>query len=407
MHSALFIAAYDSQLKWCGPIKSAFLKRGYTCRAVMPDSQSALSDPQIFSAGFEAIERLSWDEIKREALQNDIVVISLIGPTLRRFIFNLFSAQTGVQRPVLVTGWVGVIFDKLLAGYLDRAPCDVVAVNSTEDLRKFENTAKQLGIPIDNLVLTGLPLLAATAKKQRSCDIRKVLFADQPTVPSRKTERYFIYKKINEYALLHPNREVILKPRHRLSEDTLHKIKYHPELLLKDTKLARNFRIDYTPISEIIESVDLLVTISSTAALEALSVGTKVAFPLDLGLNERFGNHIFLNSGLLRTFSQINKDDIGHPDTQWLKSYFFERCQYASEIIADRCELLIENHYRPSTNILNSAYFAAMIDAHHSIDTATSNHERPSLLIRKSRKLFSSPSLFFSDAIKKRIRVFK
>lgn len=229
MYSAMFLAAYDSQLKWCGPIKREFVKRGYTCRAVVPDSRSALSKSQIISAGFDSVERLSWDEIKCEALKHDIEVISLIGPTLRRFMFDLFACQTGEPRPVFVTGWVGVIFDKMLAGYLNRAPCDVVAVNSVDDLTKFEDCAKQLGIPTDNLVLTGLPLLAATAKRQRSSNIRKVLFADQPTVPSRKKERYFIYKKINDYALLHPNRDVILKPRHRVSEDTLHKIKYHPE----------------------------------------------------------------------------------------------------------------------------------------------------------------------------------
>lgn len=176
---------------------------------------------------------------------------------------------------------------------------------------------------------------------------------------------------------------------------------------MKGTKLAPNFRIDYTPISEIIESVDLLITMSSTAALEALSVGKKVAFPLDLGLNESLGNHVFLNSGLLRTFSQINKDDIGHPETQWLRSYFFGHSQTAFETIADRCESLIENNYRPSTNILNSTYFTAVIDAHHSTDAAFSNFESRSPLMRKARKLFLKPSLFFFDAIKKNIYEFK
>ena len=407
MHRALFVAAFDSQLKWCGPIKKEFVERGYTCRVVVPYGRSALSKSQMIAAGFDAVEKLSWNEIKHEALKHDVVVISLIGPALRRFMFELSEAHTKEPRPIFVTGWVGIIIDKMLAGYLDRAPCDVVAVNSTEDLSEFENAAKQLGIPTDNLVLTGLPVLAPTAKIQRSGNIKKVLFADQPTVPSREEERLFVYRKMNEYSLLHPDRDVILKPRHRLSEDTLHKMEYHPELLLKGTKLAPNFSIEYSPISEIIESVDLLVTMSSTAALEALSVGTRVSLPLDLGVNERLGNHVFLHSGLLRTFSQINKDDIGHPEPQWLKSYFFGRKETAFESIADRCEKLIETGYRPGVDILDSVYFKAALGAHRTLNTLSSSPESQSALKRKIRKMRSNPSLFFSDAINKRKYKFK
>ena len=94
---------------------------------------------------------------------------------------------------------------------------------------------------------------------------------------------------------------MVLKPRHRIGEDTYHRMRHHPETLLAGTELPANFSIDYTPIGEQLPTVDLLITVSSTACLEALDHGSRVALVLDLGLHERYGNHVFLDSGLLRT----------------------------------------------------------------------------------------------------------
>ena len=40
---------------------------------------------------------------------------------------------------------------------------------------------------------------------------------------------------------------------------------------------------------------------------------------LDLGVHERYGNHVFLNSGLLRTFADFEQDNIGHPNPDWFQ----------------------------------------------------------------------------------------
>ena len=271
MPEALLVAAFDSQLKWVAGIRDELVGRGFSCAVVVPDVRSALSTGQIAAAGFDAVESITWPELIERAVASDVVVCGLSGPFTLRFTVDL-AARVGADgsSPVVVTGWVGVIIEKITAGYLDRAGSDVVAVNCVDDLEHFVTVAQQLELEPDNLLLSGLPILGSSAAPHRAGPVRRVLFADQPTVPQPAAERLYLYQRLIDYAYAHPEREVLLKPRHRLDEDTFHTMKHHPEDLLAGVARPPNFRIDYTPISEILPEVDLLLTVSSTACLEAV-----------------------------------------------------------------------------------------------------------------------------------------
>lgn len=357
---ALLVAAFDSQLKWVAGIRDELVARDIACTVVVPDVRSALSPGQILAAGFTDVEAVTWAELIDRALRSDVVVCGLSGPFTLRFTVDLAARAADQPRtPVVVTGWVGVIIEKITAGYLDRVGSDIVAVNCVDDLEHFVTVAQRLDLSPDNLLLSGLPILASAARQQRPGPIRRVLFADQPTVPGPAAERRYLYRRLVDYAFAHPEREVLLKPRHRPDEDTFHRMKHHPEALLAGVEHPPNFRIDYTPISEILPSVDLLVTMSSTACLEAVGAGCRVGLVLDLGVHERYGNHVFLASGLLRTFDQLIADDIAVPDRSWQGSYFFDRPGSATEQIADRVEKLLASGERPSHEVWGSAYFAS------------------------------------------------
>ena len=43
-----------------------------------------------------------------------------------------------------ISGWVGVIIEKIIAGYLERFATDIVAVNSRSELATFETVARNL-----------------------------------------------------------------------------------------------------------------------------------------------------------------------------------------------------------------------------------------------------------------------
>ena len=393
MRRALYVAAFDSQLKWCGRIRDELESRGFGSDVVVPEIRSALSPGQIADAGFAGVAHVSWAELLERALAADVVVCSLSGPFTRALLFDLAERLDGADEPgpVVVSGWVGVIIEKITAGYLDRCGSDVVAVNSVTDLEHFQRAARALALPSDNLLLTGLPFLSGEPAPPRT-GVHRLLFADQPTVPSSAAEREFLYAGAVAYARAHPDREVLLKPRHRLEEDTFHRMQHHPEVLLADVDLPANFRIDYTSIAELLPTVDLLVTVSSTACLEALDQGCRVALVLDLGVHERYGNHVFLDSGLLRTWQEITADELGSPAPEWLASYFFPRERNSTRTVADRVEELISSGYRPSRATWRSAYHRSAAAAHRALgpelgsDRRAQTSRSAAALLRRRRR---------------------
>lgn len=355
------VAGYDSQLKWSAGLCHELESRGAQVEVLAPRGMSALSQQQVRDAGPASVRTVPWEEVVETAASADVVVCALAGPQVRRLTIDL--AQRALHPgPVVVAGWVGIIIEKITAGYLDRCGADVVAVNARHELDQFRFTARRLAVPDENLVLSGLPFLSSRPRPQRDTPVRTVLFADQPTVPSGAGDRTYLYRRLVEHAHRHPDREVLLKPRHRLGEDTFHRMHHHPEELLAGTPLPANFRIVYTPISELLPRTDLLLTVSSTACLEAVDAGCRVALVLDLGVHERLGNHVFLDSDLLRTFDQIDDDDLGTPAAAWVDSYFDGRTSTSAGTIVDRVEKLLASGERPSRLVRDSAYFRAAVE---------------------------------------------
>ena len=174
---------------------------------------------------------MPWTQLLTAALEADVIVLAIQGPQIRRFCHDLFDAVelTGTVPPVTISGWVGVIIEKIIAGYLERFATDIVAVNSRSELATFETVARNLQLPTDNLLLSGLPLLSGRYREAPvDTPIKTVMFADQPTVPQTRDDRLYIYQRLLAYARAHPDRQVVLKPRHRLGEDTFHRMRFHP-----------------------------------------------------------------------------------------------------------------------------------------------------------------------------------
>jgi hypothetical protein len=71
-------------------------------------------------------------------------------------------------------------------------------------------------------------------------------------------------------------------------------------------------------MGEVLDHTDLLVTVSSTAALESLHRRIPTVVLTDLGIREALGNHHFVGSGCLASWDQL---DAGHeptPDAEWV-----------------------------------------------------------------------------------------
>jgi hypothetical protein len=364
------VVAYDSQLKWARGLVAEFARRGWTSSIVVAsDVRSALSDEQVSAYGEVEITRMPWADVLSVARRADCVVLSVQGPLVQRFTDELEllrrRAPGGSHEPIVVAGWVGIIIEKIVAGYLDRCAADVVAVNSADNLRAFVEAADLLEIPTDNLLLSGLPLLPAQPADRRDGPVRTVVFADQPTVPASSADRAYLYQRLAEYARAHPERQVLLKPRHRPEEGTFHVMRHHPETVMARLPDAPpNFAITYEPVTELLPRTDLLLTVSSTAGLEAVGEGVRTAFIADLGVHEKFGNHVLLPSGLLATFDELTADRIPTPSQRWLSDIFVDGDgRRPIERVVDRVETLRATapEHRPGSIVSASPHVAGRI----------------------------------------------
>ncbi|MEU6982917.1 DUF6716 putative glycosyltransferase [Streptomyces sp. NPDC046324] len=246
----------------------------------------------------------------------DLVVLSLVGGTVRAVLQGI--ADLGLERrPVIVTGYVGVVYEKLADGLLLRHGADVVLANSRHDAERFRAVYEGVGADASSVVEAALPFLGG-APYAPEAGRNTLVFAAQPSVPVTRADRAYLLRRLVEHARLHPRREVLLKLRSKPGEHTTHLEELPYQKLVRDLDTPPNFRLVYGHMGEVLDRTDLLVTVSSTAALEALHRRIPTAILTDMGVREVLGNHHFIGSGLLTSFDRLDADDRPKPDEEWL-----------------------------------------------------------------------------------------
>ncbi|MEU9999398.1 DUF6716 putative glycosyltransferase [Streptomyces sp. NPDC050848] len=246
----------------------------------------------------------------------DLVVLALVGGTVRAVLQGI--ADLGLERrPVVVTGYVGVVYEKLADGLLLRHGADVVLANSRHDAERFRAVYEGVGADASSVVEAALPFLGG-APYAPEAGRDTLVFAAQPSVPVTRADRAYLLRRLVDHARLHPGREVLLKLRSKPGEHTTHLEELPYQKLVRDLDTPHNFRLVYGHMGEVLDRTDLLVTVSSTAALEALHRRIPTAILSDMGVREVLGNHHFIGSGLLTSFDRLDADVRPTPDEQWL-----------------------------------------------------------------------------------------
>ncbi|WP_306328002.1 DUF6716 putative glycosyltransferase [Streptomyces venezuelae] len=246
----------------------------------------------------------------------DVVVLALVGGTVRAVLQGLADLRLE-RRPVIVTGYVGVVYEKLTDGLLLRHGADVVLANSRHDAERFRAVYEGVGAGADSVVEAALPFLGG-APYAPEAGRDTLVFAAQPSVPVTRADRAYVLRRLIGHARLHPGRQVLLKLRSKPGEHTTHLEEYPFQKLVRELDPPANFQLVYGHMGEVLDRTDLLVTVSSTAALEALHRRVPTAILTDLGVREVLGNHHFVGSGLLASFDQLDKGLTPAPDETWL-----------------------------------------------------------------------------------------
>lgn len=323
MNSIAFVAAHDSEFKWAAQIAAEFEANGWNVDFYSPGQALKISEEQLHDCGLclERVQCVAEEEIFASLVGRDAAVVCLPGPRTEAVLYRAREFFAREVRPVFVTGFVGINIKALYSAFLQRSSADILCVNSQNDYDVYTTICRALDINTAFLHLTGLGILPPGECSSPKEKIRRVVFADQVAIPSKRIERRIVYKRLCDLAVARPDLEIVIKPRHRPGESTSHPGKYPPETFFESFSAPDNVLFDYTPLSEQFSHTELLITVSSTAAFEALAYGVKVAIVGDLGISESYGNHIFLESGLIRTFDQIIQNDLGAPCQSWLQQY--------------------------------------------------------------------------------------
>ncbi|MGP4002168.1 DUF6716 putative glycosyltransferase [Streptomyces sp. 8N706] len=303
----------------------------------------------------------------------DVVVLACVGGAVQAMLHGLARASATSaagpdgarqKRPVVVTGYVGVVYEKLADGLLLRHGADVVLANSRHDAERFRAVYEGVNADAGSVVETALPFLGgapydAAARGDRPFT---VVFAAQPSVPENRTDRTYLLRRAAEHARKHPERDVLIKLRSKPGEHTTHieELPYQKLAARVPGGLPANCRLVYGHMGEVLDRTDLLVTVSSTAALESLHRRIPTAVLTDLGVREALGNHHFLGSGCLASWDELDAGHTPEPDPAWLsrqgvaaagpyeKAFEAARERVAALVDADELPPL-EPYYTPAT----------------------------------------------------------
>ena len=346
----LVVAGFDSFLR-AGAACARQLEKAVGAQveyALLFTRLGQISPQQQRSLGFESLlTPQSMERIATKAnLQRfDLVIVALNGMRTRRFMSRFAKMWTAqdVVRPLTLSLYPGVLLRFQLEGMMSRSSCDILLVNSPDDYRVYTAAREQLGLEDNNALCAGLRFLADERLLSPPGPRGDVVFVGQPTMPAGRAERMYVVDQLVELAHRFPDRSFVVKPRHRRTETTLHKVKYHYEDLL-DEHLAGaprppNLLVSYEAMSLVLDRTGLCLTFSSTAALEALARSIPTRVLTDLGVHEHLGNHYFLGSGLLCDLADVVPDMPFVVNEQW-----FVKCGGQSSVsideVVDRVEWL-------------------------------------------------------------------
>jgi hypothetical protein len=324
------LADSDTRWKW-GALTAHRVAPGCRLDGLLLRGRATPTPRQLAETGVavDALRELTGREFVRElrAGTYDVVVLAVVGGAVQAMLHATAHAarSAAARRPVLVTGYVGIVYEKLADGLLLRHGADVVLANSRHDAERFRAVYEGAGADAAAVTECALPFLeepAGPATPAPPADGDRpftVTFAVQPSVPAGRADRAYLLRRAAGHARLHPEREVLVKLRSRPGEHTTH-VEEEPYQRLAERLpdgLPANCRLVYGHMGQVLDRTDLLVTVSSTAALESLHRGVPTAVLTDLGVREALGNHHFLGSACLTSWDRLDAGDLPRADPAW------------------------------------------------------------------------------------------
>ncbi|MDP4334125.1 hypothetical protein Q7F20_12170, partial [Curtobacterium sp. A7_M15] len=261
------------------------------------------------------------DRIRQDA--PDAVLVSLIGPVAELVIDEVHRRVP--RRPVLVTGLPGISYPAKWKGVFFRARADLFVLHSHREVRAYEELATEGGIE-PHFALATLPFArpsGAAASRAGAAGTRdSVVFAAQPSVPADRAERERVVGWLAKTARRHPEWRVVIKVRAAAGEHQTHREQDpYPDLVPADA--PENLVVESGPMSAHLDRAVALVTISSTAVLEAAARGIPALTLTDFGIGRHLINEVFVGSGLEGDAVDLVDGRFGTVRAEWMHDNHF------------------------------------------------------------------------------------
>ena len=320
----LAVADADSYLKWSAATLDR-LPADWQRAQVLLDSPIAPSPDQTRAATGSSITRLGLGALARLVRRDppDVLLLACTGPTVA--VLAGLRVARGRHRPVLVTGLPGISIPASARALAHRRDCDLLVVHSRRERDEFvrlaATTARDLSV-----ALTGLPFLTRDlARRHAAPEGGDVVFAAQAKVPPGRSDREAILLALAE---VRPSGSAVVKVRATSGEQQTH----HEELPYAGLweALSSTGRVNPAGVRFVAGSMRTalgearsLVTVSSTAALEAIDTGVPVVVLNDFGVDDSLINSVFAGSGCLGDLNDVRAGRAFSPDPRWLLDNYF------------------------------------------------------------------------------------
>ncbi|MCK2216069.1 hypothetical protein MF672_020030 [Actinomadura sp. ATCC 31491] len=351
----LAVADSDSYLKWAACLLDDLPEGAVTDLAVVR-TPIAPSPEQIAAAvgGRAAPPVLSARSVRRlaERTRPDVILVACTGPVVDVLVAEVLDGLD--PRPVFVSGLPGISVPATEKAWIFRSGCDLFVVHSEREAAEFGEIAARLGGG-GAVGLARLPFLRAGAPAAGG---DRVVFATQAKVPREREQREEILRALAGLAARRPDLDVVVKLRALEDERQTHHERHHYQRLWREMGEPGRLRFAAGSMHEHLTRAAGFVTVSSTAALEAIALGVPSLVLSDFGVSAEMINLVFEGSGLLGTLDELAEGGFRTASPAWCAANYFhpaERGDWAALLSG----LVTARPRRPAASLLDGPEHAA------------------------------------------------
>ncbi|MFI7446577.1 DUF6716 putative glycosyltransferase [Nonomuraea sp. NPDC049714] len=350
----LAVADSDSYLKWAACLLGD-LPAGCETELVVVRTPIAPSPAQIAAAVGERPPPpvLSARAVRRLAERSgpDVILVACTGPVVDVLVAEVLQGLR--PRPVFVTGLPGISVPATEKAWLFRSGCDLFVVHSEREVTEFAAIASRLGGG-GAVGLARLPFLRPEAARAGG---NRVVFATQAKVPRARGDRERILRSLAELAERRPDLDVVVKLRALEDEQQTHRERHHYQRLWRELGEPGRLRFEAGSMQDQLSRAAGFVTVSSTAALEAIAQDVPLLVLSDFGVSAQMINVVFEGSGLLGTLEELAEGDFRKAEPAWCAANYFHpsgRDDWAGLLAG----LVISRPRMPARSLLDGAEHA-------------------------------------------------